>query len=54
MRRTAEYITGYRDFTAGYLKKMQEFYSLGKGKMWVRIFCRWSEIPAVIFKAGPY
>jgi hypothetical protein len=54
MRRIAEYMTGYRDLTAGYLKKMQKFYSVGKGKMCVRIFYRWSEIRAVIFNAGPY
>lgn len=54
MRRTAEYITGYRDLTAGYQKKTQEVYSFGKGKMCVKIFCWWSEIRAVIFKAGPY
>jgi hypothetical protein len=38
MRRTAEYVTGYRDWTAGYLKKTQEVYSFGKSKMCVKIF----------------
>jgi len=33
---------------------MQEFYSIGNGKMCVRMLYRWSKIRAVIFNAGPY